>query len=1002
MSTGPISSATPTTAFLTRANYTGFDFDTINDDLRSQLQANFAANYNDFTESALGIMLLDEVAYGLDGLSFYIDRRATDNYLVSARTRKSVARITRQLGYKMTSAVSASVDVNITVPTAFPFNIPLPAGFQLNGPNGLIFQTSQPLTIATGSPTATQPNLVPCYEGESFSETFVSDGTSNQVFTLRRVPANQFVVQGTVSVIVNGLPYTEFDFIDFESPQTQFEVGYNDSPPTVRFGDGTAGTIPPNAATIVVSYVAGSGSAGQVTSGTITSAVTPLVVNFTQIPLVISNPSGSIGGSDAESLEHAQVFAGQVWKTRMVAVTQEDYESLAGAYADPLFGRVSLAQAISVRSASQDLDLNNQLAAINNTVNYPNPYGGLTTGTILAPIPPAQVPPVQSEVDGIYVADAKQRLAQVIRDTSSSTGLTAQLTAIASSATLANSALATLLATTQTIQTQVSSGKTAATSATGGLSPVTSTILGFPVIGVSDTAVANNLTSQTAAYLIAQLSAFQSAVSSSTVAAAPGFSTVIHGGTGASVMTVTGTPTQDAFIGVTINNGGTVGITGITLTVSVNGVNTSATPLSLGVAQSMYFSGLNLTLKFTVANVVTGDTYCFYSNAGTTILAPTDQAQWLAYIGSVLNNPNYGINYISTSGASQLSSSDQSSLLLSLGNVSAQLATVLTNLSTALTGISTQIGNVTSVQQQLTGAGTPLTPGIGLSTSTSGTLVNAASLLTQDIVTQVGDTSSVPTAPFIVIQLDPTGVSGPLVVPGSIVTVTYPIVNTTPLTIMSDIEEVQASIQDQNAIIDGATQDLYNHVDAILAADCQSNLITVPILSTDSSGFYAPPSNGLINALENYLEARNEVTQTVQVVSGSESLVYAVIGVRVGYTQGYSKSVILSAVGQAVDSVLKGRSFGQSLYDSELWEAVDAIQGVSFTNISIYGNLASIYDATSVSNAISAAPLGSVPVWSPGSVVTTLLDPSGNLILNSGQVITKGVTVVLPPELVVG
>ena len=102
---------------LNRAKYSGADFNTHEDDLRARLQVKFAADYNDFALSAQGIMLLDLVAYGLSTLSFYLDRRATDTYLSTARTAKSAARTTRQIGYKMGGAISSGVDIQVSVTT---------------------------------------------------------------------------------------------------------------------------------------------------------------------------------------------------------------------------------------------------------------------------------------------------------------------------------------------------------------------------------------------------------------------------------------------------------------------------------------------------------------------------------------------------------------------------------------------------------------------------------------------------------------------------------------------------------------------------------------------------------------------------------------------------------------------------------------------------------------------------------------------------------------------
>lgn len=352
---------------LNRVKFSGLDFNTIEDDILARIQIQFAADYNDFATSSLGIMLIDIISFGLDTLSFYVDRRATDNYLFSARTAKSVSRLSRQLGYKMGGAVSSSVDLQVVIKVVKPFTIPLPQNYQFQGPNGLIFSAAKEVDWSPVEQSTATQKSVPCYEGYTASESFVSDGSPNQVFQLKKVPDGKFVAQGSVAVTVDGGPWQEIDFLDFEQTN-QFEIGYNDSPATVRFGDSVAGNIPKRGSSIVATYVITSGKSGKVTGNTITSAVAPLVVSGQAISLSINNKDGSSGGDDAEDIDHAKSFAGRVFKSRQVAITRGDYNALAGSFADPLFGRVAVAQAISSRTSANDLAFQSMKQAIQNAL----------------------------------------------------------------------------------------------------------------------------------------------------------------------------------------------------------------------------------------------------------------------------------------------------------------------------------------------------------------------------------------------------------------------------------------------------------------------------------------------------------------------------------------------------------------------------------------------------------------------------------------------------------
>ena len=350
-------------SILTRARYAGLDFDTHADDLRAQLQIKFSDSFNDFVVSSTGIMLLDLTAFGLSTLSFYLDRRATDTYLDTARTRKSVSRLTRQVGYKMGGAVSSGVDLDVSVTTPIAVNVTLQEGFQFLGPNSLIFEVARAVTFTPAEQTAGTVKSVRCYEGETVTEQFVSTGEPNQVFELAKVPDGKGVVDGGVVVTVDGSPFEEVELLEYGSTD-QFEIGYSDDPPTLRFGDGISGNIPITTATIDVTYVAASGRDGQVAKDTIQRVRSPLVVAFNTIGLSITNPLAAVGGDFAESLAKAKANAPKVYLSRQRGITAGDYGGLAGAYADPLFGRVAVARAISARSAANDLTLKNFLLDI--------------------------------------------------------------------------------------------------------------------------------------------------------------------------------------------------------------------------------------------------------------------------------------------------------------------------------------------------------------------------------------------------------------------------------------------------------------------------------------------------------------------------------------------------------------------------------------------------------------------------------------------------------------
>lgn len=707
---------------INRALYAGFDFSTHFDELTARVQAKFAASFNDFALSSLGVLLMDMVSFGLDTMSFYLDRRTTETYLATARTRRAVSRITRQLGYKMGAATAASVDLQVSLTQAYVFSVPIPKGFQFLGPSESVYEVAQEVTFLPGE---TGPKTVPCYQGVTLSETFTGSGLPNQAYELRKLADDAFVVRGYTSVIVDGTPYTEQDFLDITTTP-QYELAYNDDPPLLRFGDGIAGVAPANGATIAVTYVGSKGKAGQAPKGSAFEVVTPLVVLFTTIPLVIANPDGSVGGDDPESLEHAKSFAPRVWRSLKVAVTEGDYDALAGSYADPLFGRVATAKAVAAHKADDDLRLKELLNLIR-----------------------AEVFPIEA-------------------------GVTTQVSTV-----------------------------------------------GVPALDSTDAALAASTA------LVGDVAAENDALAS--------------------------------------NLAGAVDLT----------------------RQSK-----NLQLDV--------------------VADATDMVADAASLNAQITGIAVGV-------ADTLTALTQTALLDLVGRLQGQGNEVLSAANSTIAGLQSVLAQLQQAEDRVVAMGTPpLTVAV--------TSPQALGRLQAQVNAALAGSASARGA-FTAVQALVVGLT-------------------------TDVETLAGLV--------------FDHVDKILSADCKANLVSVPILARDASGFYAPPSVGLIQSLQAFLDDRKEKTQVVSVVSGEQFLVPAAIEVAAGVLPGYSLSVTGASLEAAVDSVLRGRAFGASLFVSEFWDPLQEVRGVSYWNVKILGEL--------VGNTVDASNV----------------DAQGNLIVASTKVVTRG------------
>ena len=100
-------------------NYLNRDYQSLKSDLMNYVKLYYPDQYNDFSKSSVGMMLLELNAYVGDILSFHVDQALGEMYLDTAQNRDSVMKIAKNLGYKqrgMAPAVTL-LDVSINVPT---------------------------------------------------------------------------------------------------------------------------------------------------------------------------------------------------------------------------------------------------------------------------------------------------------------------------------------------------------------------------------------------------------------------------------------------------------------------------------------------------------------------------------------------------------------------------------------------------------------------------------------------------------------------------------------------------------------------------------------------------------------------------------------------------------------------------------------------------------------------------------------------------------------------
>jgi hypothetical protein len=197
-------------------------------------------------------------------------------------------------------------------------------------------------------------NLINCYDrtattvnanvglataGQSVSEVMGSGNAStpDQDFTLKQAPLTYVQAptptgrQSTLQVRVNGVAWSEAPTLYQQAPTAQVfaTLSQSDGTTDVVFGgDGEGSLLPTGRNNVQANYRIGSGAAGNVAAGTITTLMDrPLGVSG------VTNPANATGGQDPQSIGDIRTNAPQTVLTLGRAVSIADYQNYASIFA---------------------------------------------------------------------------------------------------------------------------------------------------------------------------------------------------------------------------------------------------------------------------------------------------------------------------------------------------------------------------------------------------------------------------------------------------------------------------------------------------------------------------------------------------------------------------------------------------------------------------------------------------------------------------------------------
>lgn len=287
----------------------------------------------DYSEGNILIIILSLFAAIAEVLHYYVDNMARETFLPTARRYDSVVKHGALVDYHARAAIAATVDVILS--RSITGNS---IGAKLTIPQGTLFTDQSGNSWLSARDVTWYSNVTTCRVPIIQHEKYTTSALNNMVIptgdrvqlNLGTLPNGKYYEHGSMSLQIGGESWVLVEtFAKSKPTDKHFMVSVDESlNPYIMFGDGTFGKKPAAGAKItnVVFYLT-NGSQGNVKSNTITSV--PSVISSSITDATVSNAYDAGGGSNYENFTMLKEHIPLSVKTLGVAITKEDFESLA-------------------------------------------------------------------------------------------------------------------------------------------------------------------------------------------------------------------------------------------------------------------------------------------------------------------------------------------------------------------------------------------------------------------------------------------------------------------------------------------------------------------------------------------------------------------------------------------------------------------------------------------------------------------------------------------------
>ena len=337
---------------LININYTCQDFWSLRNRLRDLIKERFADEFNDFVESSLAIMLIENWSFIADMLSFKIDQIANEIFIDTVSEVDNAFRLSLLVGFKPLPPIASRsswiaeinniLDTDLSIDTPVIIDITTEAGpttielFAADNNKVPIF--GDPILIPAGS---FRNSTIVGLEGRTRTDAHAGTGEVNQFYRLSFGP----VIWGSVRLSVDGTMWDQVDYFTDSQPRREYRVEYDANYNAyILFGNNRAGISPSVGSQIQIIYRTGGGVVGNIVTGSVELQRNYLVPGLDfRAPVTFRNYTRGEFGYDGDSIEDIKRKLPAYLRTQDRVVTSDDFDTFVNQFSTPYNGIIGKA-----------------------------------------------------------------------------------------------------------------------------------------------------------------------------------------------------------------------------------------------------------------------------------------------------------------------------------------------------------------------------------------------------------------------------------------------------------------------------------------------------------------------------------------------------------------------------------------------------------------------------------------------------------------------------------